>query len=97
MNYSLHTLAKNDVVDAQIHYEQQAGQPIAKRFMDELERVIQLLLQNPGFGTPIARERRIYPLKHFPYSLVYRVQDDHLYILIVRHQRQRPDYASKRH
>ena len=97
MNYSLHTLAKNDVVDAQDYYEQHAGQQVATRFMIELERVIQLLLQNPSFGTPIARQRRIYPLKSFPYSLVYQVQGDHLYILIVRHQRQKPNYASNRH
>ena len=97
MNYSLHTQARNDVADAQEYYEQHAGQQVATRFMDELERAIQILLQNPGFGTPIARQRRIYPLKVFPYSLVYQVQDDHLYILIVRHQRQKPDYASNRH
>ena len=97
MNYSFHSLAKIDVIDAQEYYEQHAGQQVATRFMDELERVIQLLLQNPGFGTPITRQRRLYPLKSFPYSLVYQVQGDHLYILIVRHQRQKPNYASNRH
>jgi plasmid stabilization system protein ParE len=97
MNYALHPLAKNDVIDAQDYYEQQAGHQVALRFTEELTRVIQLLRQNPGFGTPIAQQRRIYPLKSFPYALVYQVHDDHLYILILRHHRQKPNYASSRH
>ena len=97
MNYSFHDQATGDVVAAQDYYFQHAGAQVATRFMGELDRVIRLLLANPGFGTPIARRRRSYPFKGFPFSLVYRVEGEQLRILIIRHQRQRPGFASDRH
>ena len=97
MNFSFHDQATGDVAPAQNYYFQHAGEQVATRFISELERVIHLLLAKPGLWRPIARQRRIFPLKGFPYSLVYRVDGDQLRILIVRHQRQRPGFASGRH
>ena len=96
MKYSFHDQATGDIAAAQDYYFQHAGAQVATRLIGELERVIHLLLANPGFGTPIARQRCIFPLKGFPYSLVYLVEGDELRILIVRHQRQRPGFASGR-
>ncbi len=97
MKYSFHDLAVGDVIAAQKYYQQLAGNAVVARFTNELDRVIQLLLVNPGFGTPIARHRRSYPLKDFPFSLIYRVEDEQLRILIVRHQRQRPNFGRGQH
>ena len=97
MKYSLHDQAIVDIAAAQGYYLEHVGAQVAARFVSELDRVIHLLMANPGFGKPIARQRRIFPLKGFPYSLVYRVDGDELRILIVRHQRQRPSFASGRH
>ena len=97
MNYSFHDRAIGDIAAAQEYYFQHAGAQVASRFNAELDRVINLLMANPGFGTPIARLRRAFPLKGFPYSLVYLTEGDELRILIVRHQRQRPGFASDRH
>ncbi|MBK9443617.1 MAG: type II toxin-antitoxin system RelE/ParE family toxin [Comamonadaceae bacterium] len=97
MNYSFHDLAAGDVIAAQDYYLQNAGSAVAKRFTNELDRVIQLLLVNPGFGTPAAKHRRSYPLKDFPFSLIYQIEGEQLRILVVRHQRQRPSFGSSRH
>ncbi len=97
MNYSFHDLATGDVIAAQDYYLQQAGSAVAMRFMNELDRVIHLLLENPGFGTPVAKHRRSYPLKDFPFSLVYQIEGEQLRILVVRHQRQRPSFGRGRH
>lgn len=97
MNYSFHTGAEQDITAAQDFYEQHAGLQVATRFLDELQHVIALLLQHPGMGTPTTKSRRVFPLHAFPYSMVYRTQGDHLRILIVRHQRRKPGYASSRH
>ena len=96
MRYSFHDQPTSDIAAEQDYYFQHAGAQVATRLIGELERVIHLLLANPGFGTPIARQRRIFPLKGFPYSLVYLVEGDELRILIVRHQRQKPGFASGR-
>lgn len=97
MNYSFHAGAEQDVTDAQDFYEQHAGLRVAIRFLDELQHVIQLLLQHPGLGTPTTNNRRVFPLKAFPYSVVYRVQGEQLRVLIVRHQSRKPGFASSRH
>jgi toxin ParE1/3/4 len=97
MNYSFHAGAEKDVTDALDFYEQQAGLQVARRFLDELQHVIQLLLQHSGLGTPTTKNRRVFPLKAFPYSVVYCTQGEHLRILIVRHQRRKPGFASNRH
>ena len=97
MNYSFHDLATGDVIAAQDYYLQHAGSTVSRRFINELDRMIQLLVVNPGLGTPIAKHRRSYPLKDFPFSLVYQVGDEQLGILVVRHQRQRPGFGSGRH
>ena len=97
MNYSFHDRATGDVAAAQDYHVQHAGAQVATRFISELERVIHLLLANPGVGKPIAQQRRVFPLKGFPYSLVNRVEDHQLRILFVRHRRQIPGFASSRH
>ncbi|RFO95306.1 type II toxin-antitoxin system RelE/ParE family toxin [Rhodoferax lacus] len=96
MGYTLHPGAENDIAGALDFYLEHAGMTVAKRFLDEFERVAILLVQHPGFGTPTTRGRRSFPLKVFPYSVVYRVVDSEIRILLIRHQRQRPGYAGSR-
>lgn len=97
MKYSFHPGAEQDIAAAQDFYAQHAGLNVATRFLDELQHVIALLLQHPGLGTPTTRNRRVFPLKAFPYSVIYRTHGEELRILIVRHQRRRPGYAGDRH
>ena len=96
MSYSLHPGAENDVANALDFYSERAGAAVAVRFLEEFERVAKLLTQHPGFGTPTIRGRRSYPLKVFPYSVVYRSLDNEIRILIVRHQHRKPGYAGSR-
>lgn len=97
MNYSFHAGAEQDITVAQHFYAQHGGLQVATRFLDDLQHVIALLLEHPGLGTPNTKNRRVFPLKAFPYSVVYRIQGEQLRILIVRHQSRNPGYASDRH
>ncbi len=96
MTYSLHPEAELDVAKAIDFYVEQAGAKVAARFLDEFDRVAHLLLENPGFGTLAKNGRRTFPLKVFPYSVVYRNLDNGLLILVVRHQRRKPGYGGGR-
>jgi plasmid stabilization system protein ParE len=96
MTYSLHPGAEQDVASAMDFYSEQAGPAVAARFLDEFERVAKLLVEYPGLGMPTTRGRRIFPLKVFPYSIVYRNLEGGIRILIVRHQHRRPGYAGGR-
>ena len=97
MTYSLHPGAEQDIADALDFYLDQAGLPVAQRFLDEFERVAKLLVTHPGLGTPITKGRRVFPLRVFPYSVVYRsLEAGSLRIIVVRHQHRKPGYGGAR-
>ena len=96
MTYSLHPGAEQDVADALDFYSEHAGPVVAARFLEEFERVAKLLVEHPGLGTPTTTGRRTFPLKVFPYSVVYRNLESSIRILIVRHQHRKPGYAGGR-
>lgn len=62
MSYSLHPGAEQDIADALDFYSEQAGLLVAQRFLDEFERVAQLLVAYPGLGTPSTQGRRVFLL-----------------------------------
>ncbi|MBJ7309831.1 type II toxin-antitoxin system RelE/ParE family toxin [Rugamonas sp. CCM 8940] len=77
-------------------YVQQAGPIVAERFLNEFERVATFLAEHPAYGTPTTKGRRVFPLRVFPYSVVYRSLDASIGIIVVRHQRKKPTYGSGR-
>lgn len=96
MTYTLHPSAENDIADALDFYAEQAGVVVARRFLEEFERVAALLVVHPEVGTPSSKGRRVFPLRVFPYSVVYRGFDDGVGIIVVRHQSRRPGYGNMR-
>jgi plasmid stabilization system protein ParE len=96
MTYSLHPGAEHDIANALDFYKEQAGLVVAERFLEEFERVAKLLVEYPDLGTPTTRGRRTFPLKVFPYSVVYRNLESSIRIMIVRHQHRKPGYAGGR-
>lgn len=96
MTYTLHPGAEQDVANALDFYNDQAGRVVAERFLNEFERVANLLSGHPELGTPTTSGCRTFPLKVFPYSVVYRDLGSNIRILIVPHQRRKPRYAGGR-
>lgn len=96
MTYSLHPGAEQDISDALDFYAQQAGLLVAERFFSEFERVVNLLVERPSLGSLTTRGRRSFPLRVFPYSVVYRELKDGIRIVVVRHQRRKPGFGGAR-
>ena len=96
MTYSLHPGAEQDIADALDFYAAFGGLLVAHRFLAEFERVARLLAEHPGIGMSIAKGRRVFPLRVFPYSVVYRDVEARVRIIIVRHQHSKPGYANTR-
>lgn len=92
MTYSLHPEAASELEDAFNFYREQGGLKLAQAFLNEFERVATLLASNPDFGTPSSGGRRSFPLRRFPYSLIYRSLSANLRILVVGHQHRKPGY-----
>lgn len=96
MTYSLHREAENDLASAFRFYRINAGKAVAARFLGEFERAARLLAENPGLGTPTNDDRRAYPRRGFPYSMIIKVADAGIRILVVRHQSRDPGFGTER-
>lgn len=96
MTYVLHPDAERDLTEATNFYADKAGPALARRFLDEFERAARLVVEYPDLGVPLAHGRRLFPLRVFPYALVYRRLDTGVRILIVRHQHRKPGFGGSR-
>lgn len=64
------------------------GSEFFVRFEDSLKK----LLTGLSFGSPWLQNSRLQTLKQFPYGIVFRELDAHIYILAVYHFSRREDY-----
>jgi plasmid stabilization system protein ParE len=96
VTYTLHPEASKELEEALAFYREQGGLQLARAFLAEFERVAMLLVSNPGFGTPAAGSKRSFPLRRFPYSVIYRITGEDIRILVVSHHHRRPGYWSGR-
>jgi plasmid stabilization system protein ParE len=96
VKYTLHQEAEADLDSIVDRYLMNFGRAAAERFLQEYQRVVGIIVENPGMGTPASRGRRRYPLKVVPYLIVYREAEEGVRILVVRHQHRNPRLGERR-
>ena len=96
MSYSLHRGAELDLLEAAAFYRREGGTKLANRFLNEFERVAELLVEFPGLGTPADDGRRIHPLEGFPYSVIYSERDGTVRVLVLRAHKRDPEHGESR-
>lgn len=96
MTYVLHRLAEHDLQSAFQFYREKGSDQVALRFLAEFDRVAELLVENPGIGTPVKSDRRRYPIRTYPYLVIYKVTRVGIRILAVSHQRREPSFGLDR-
>lgn len=90
---SFHQLIERDLRSAALYYEAEGGPKLAKRFVDDVEATVQGIQMNPlrhHFGTSGLRRAQ---LRTFPYHVLYKVDDNGVRVLVLRHDRRRPSYG----
>ncbi len=71
MNVSIHALAESELIDSASYYTGVATAALGEALIVEFERAVELLRQYPKFGTPWRGRTRRFPLRRFPFSIVY--------------------------
>ena len=96
MIVSLSEEAEQELIDGAIFYAQQANVDLGLAFIAEFERSLEVLAPHPALGASWRARARRFPLRRFPYSLIYRIDGDELRVIALAHQRRRPGYWSAR-
>lgn len=95
MRYELHPEAELELVEAASFYE--AGvSGLGRDFSDEVERVITILLEHPELGARLDKNLRHFVLRRFPFSVVYAVAGQLIYIVAIAHGSREPEYWKSR-
>lgn len=92
----MHPGAEQDIADAIDFYNKHAGPRVAAAFLNEFNRVAALLLERPKLGAVTTKGRRVFAMRVFPYSIVYRELPDGVRIVVVRHQHRKPGFGGAR-
>jgi toxin ParE1/3/4 len=92
MSHHFSAAARDELLHAAQWYLEDGGSVVAERYEWAVKRALELLERMPKIGRPAYPEVRVWALKRFPYTLVYRVQGEEITVVAVAHQSREPGY-----
>jgi plasmid stabilization system protein ParE len=95
MHLIYHPEAEAEIIET-IEFYRSRSPEVAASFLHSLESAIEMIEGNPLRWAPIQDDLRRVLLHRFPFGIYYRVEDQELRVLIVKHHRRHPDYGMDR-
>lgn len=92
MRISFSDAAQSDLDSASDWYLDEKAPHAAERLADDVDHALTLLGRFPKLGVAAAHQARMLALRHFPYSLIYRLDGDLIRIIALAHHSRRPTY-----
>jgi len=87
--------ARAEFLDAVRYYEErQRG--LGRRFRVAVETAVSLVVANPVLYRLLRAPFRRYLLPKFPYSIIYSIEPDYIYVIALAHTKRKPGYWLKR-
>lgn|GEM_PF-2321878 len=86
MKVAFSPAARRDRLEAMRFY-MNASERAAAGFDTHLRAAVAFVLDFPNAGSPIDERYRHKPLTHYPFSVVYRIEDDTIYVVAVAHHK----------
>jgi toxin ParE1/3/4 len=96
MQLVLHPKVYSDIDKIMAHYERVAGSDLADEFYTELRAFMVKAVSDPERYSIRMRDIRRVNLHRFPYKFLFRIVRDDIRILVVRHNRRRPNFGTRR-
>jgi plasmid stabilization system protein ParE len=91
-----HPSIYSDVDKVMSYYEKVAGPQLADDFYAEFIAFVQEAAKDPDIFNIRIRDLRRVNLERFPYNFIFRVSDDTIRILVLRHHTRRPSFGLRR-
>lgn len=95
MTIKFHSEARKEFFEAADYYEEQVV-GLGDYFIDEVEKVLDVIEQQPASGTKITETERRFLVSRFPYGIIYCVEIDQITIFAVMNLRRKPGYWKTR-
>ena len=96
MNYRFEPAARRELLEAANWYFDEGGELLARDFEVTALRAVRLIATMPVLGTRAYRGARLWPLRRYPYTIVYKHENEGICVLAVAHQRREPGYWKNR-
>jgi len=90
-----HSEATKEFFEAAEYYEDQVV-GLGDDFIDEVEKVLDVIEQQPVSGTKITKTERRFLVSRFPYGIIYSAEDDLITIFAVMNLKRKPGYWKSR-
>ena len=78
--------AQAEFNDAVAYLNEQVPE-LGEKFAQEAQRAVNVVSRHPEIGAPMIRHVRKFPLRTFPYNVIYVVEADELIIIAVAHHK----------
>ena len=95
MKYKFHPEALHEFSESVIYYTDKSSS-LGIAFYSEVERAIRKIIKNPTLYRTIEEDVRRCITKHFPYGILYTIEEDYILILAVMHFSREPSYWKHR-
>jgi plasmid stabilization system protein ParE len=96
MHLAFHPQVVTDISRIIEYYEDAAGQQLAGEFYSELRAYFEKAADFPETYKVLERDLRRVNLEKFPFHFLFRIVDDQVRILVVRHNKRRPSLGIHR-
>ncbi len=80
----------------ELAYYSKARPGSAAKFEASVEAAAQMAMRHPQGGAPSYRETRVFRIKGFPFSLVYRASAQEVLVVAIAPHRKKPNYWAAR-
>ncbi len=90
-----HQAAKEEFLSARDYYDD-LNFGLGKSFITEIEKTINIIKRNPLAYPIIKKNIRKAVIMKFPYSILYIIEKDNIYLLALMHQKRKPLYWKNR-
>jgi toxin ParE1/3/4 len=77
-------------------YYRTISRELAARFTDDVEQAFRDVLRSPFLYPILENPARAKLLDDFPFSIVYAIESDVVFVIAVMHQKRRPGYWRSR-
>ena len=95
MKAEFHQTASKEIVETTAYYEGEVP-GLGTGFIAEVERIVAVLCDQPNIGQRAGEGFRRILLARFPYSLIYSIESERIWVVAVAHHRRRPGYWQER-